>query len=44
MVIAGALGSDALRAEDKKTEAWDGPSFTVVENAAAKKVANRVYT
>ena len=43
MVIAGALGSDALQKEDKETASWDGPSFTAIPNASAKRMHDRVY-
>lgn len=41
--IAGDLGTPGLRAEDKAEGAWGGREFTVVSNASAKLVTQRVY-
>lgn len=43
MALAGELGTVGLRNEDKETADWDGVSFTVVNNAHAKRVCGRVY-
>ena len=43
MAFAGELGSAQLRADDKTTDSWDGPSFTAVSSAQMKRVVNRVY-
>ena len=39
MRIAGALGSAGIPETMKATTAWGGPSFTVLDNAAALKLA-----
>ncbi|KAI0692518.1 hypothetical protein BC835DRAFT_1416537 [Cytidiella melzeri] len=37
--IAGTLGSDGIPEKMKATTSWGGPSFTVLDNAAALKLA-----
>ena len=37
--IAGTLGTANLPEGTKTTSSWGGPSFTVVDNAAALKLA-----
>jgi len=38
--IAGELGSDEIPTDMKSTESLGGPSFTVIDNAQALKLAN----
>jgi hypothetical protein len=40
MRIAGTLGSAEIPEKMKTTTAWGGPSFTVLDNAAALKLAS----
>ena len=41
--FAGKLGTEGIRNEDKDTDAWDGPSFTLIPNHGAKHICERVY-